>query len=105
MAFRSGSRFSARAAATPCWWRWRKRWRQVDERTHSHPEARPGFAGACPSVGGLGAMSGPPGRSMDLTPNLPEVVAEVRERFERYEQALIDKNVDVLDGTFWQSPH
>jgi hypothetical protein len=33
------------------------------------------------------------------------VVAEVRERFERYEQALIDGNVTVLDDTFWSSPH
>ena len=41
----------------------------------------------------------------DLTPNLPEVVAEVRARFERYEQALIDKDVAVLDATFWDSPH
>ena len=41
----------------------------------------------------------------DLKPNLPEVVEEVRGLFERYEQALIDKNVDVLDATFWQSPH
>ncbi|OFW98147.1 MAG: DUF4440 domain-containing protein, partial [Alphaproteobacteria bacterium RIFCSPHIGHO2_12_FULL_66_14] len=41
----------------------------------------------------------------DLTPNIPEVVAEVGALFERYEQALIDKNVDVLDGTFWNSPH
>ena len=41
----------------------------------------------------------------DLTPNIPEVVAEVRDLFERYEQALIDKNVDVLDATFWNSPH
>jgi hypothetical protein len=41
----------------------------------------------------------------DLTPNIPEVVAEVRELFERYEQALIDKDVDVLDRTFWNSPH
>ena len=41
----------------------------------------------------------------DLTPNIPEIVAEVRERFERYEQALIDKNVEVLDGTFWNSPY
>ena len=40
-----------------------------------------------------------------MTPNRPEVVAEVRERFERYEQALIDKNVEVLDSTFWESPH
>ncbi len=42
---------------------------------------------------------------MDVTPNLPKVVAEVRARFERYEQALIDKDVDVLDATFWDSPH
>ena len=41
----------------------------------------------------------------DLTPNIPEVVAEVRGLFERYEQALIDKNVEVLDATFWESPH
>jgi hypothetical protein len=41
----------------------------------------------------------------DLTENIPEVVAEVSALFERYEQALIDKNVDVLDATFWNSPH
>ena len=41
----------------------------------------------------------------DLTPNIPEVVAEVRALFERYEQALIDKAVEVLDATFWDSPH
>ena len=41
----------------------------------------------------------------DLTPNLPDVVAEVRALFERYEQALIDKDVDVLDSSFWNSPH
>jgi hypothetical protein len=41
----------------------------------------------------------------DLTPNIPEVVAEVEALFERYEQALIDKNVDVLDATFWNSPY
>ncbi|MDB5375760.1 MAG: hypothetical protein JWR00_206 [Rubritepida sp.] len=40
-----------------------------------------------------------------MTPNIPEVVEEVREKFERYEQALIDKNVEVLDDTFWNSPH
>jgi len=44
-------------------------------------------------------------RLRDLKPNIPEVVEEVRGLFERYEQALIDKNVDVLDATFWQSPH
>jgi len=41
----------------------------------------------------------------DLAPNLPDVVDEVRELFERYEQALIDKDIDVLDNTFWRSPH
>jgi hypothetical protein len=41
----------------------------------------------------------------DLTPNIPEVVAEVTDLFERYEQALIDKNVKVLDETFWNSPY
>jgi hypothetical protein len=41
----------------------------------------------------------------DFTANRPEVVEEVRALFERYEQALTDKNVDVLDATFWRSPH
>ena len=41
----------------------------------------------------------------DPTPNLPEVVAEVRELFERYEQALVERNVNVLDATFWNSPY
>jgi hypothetical protein len=41
----------------------------------------------------------------DLRENIPEVVAEIGALFERYEQALIDKNVDVLDATFWNSPH
>ena len=41
----------------------------------------------------------------DLAPNIPEVVSEVSALFERYEQALIDKNVEVLDATFWNSPH
>ena len=30
----------------------------------------------------------------DLTPNIPEVVEELRQIFERYEQALIDKELD-----------
>ena len=46
-----------------------------------------------------------PESAKDLTPNLPEIVAEVSALFERYEQALIDENVDVLDATFWNSPH
>ena len=41
----------------------------------------------------------------DLTPNVPEVVAEISALFEAYEQALIDKNVDVLDAAFWNSPY
>ncbi len=41
----------------------------------------------------------------DFTPNRPDIVAEVSALFEAYEQALIDKNVDVLDATFWNSPH
>ena len=40
-----------------------------------------------------------------MTPNIPEVIEEVREKFEAYEQALIDKNVDVLDDTFWNSTY
>jgi hypothetical protein len=39
---------------------------------------------------------------MDVTVNLPEVVAEVRALFERYEQARIDKNVEVLEP---RDPH
>jgi 1-carboxybiuret hydrolase subunit AtzH-like protein len=42
---------------------------------------------------------------IDVTPNRPEVMAEVRALFERYEQALIDKNVEGLDATFWNSPY
>ena len=41
----------------------------------------------------------------DRTPNIPEIVAEVSALFERYEQALIDKNVEVLDATFWNSSY
>ena len=37
--------------------------------------------------------------------NIPEVVEEVRELFERYEQALVGKDADVSDNTFWNSPH
>ena len=41
----------------------------------------------------------------DLSPNVPEIVAEVRTLFERYEAALENKDVTVLDETFWNSPH
>jgi len=37
----------------------------------------------------------------DFSLNIPEVVEEIRVLFERYEKALIDKDVDTLDNTFW----
>ncbi|MEX0282696.1 MAG: oxalurate catabolism protein HpxZ [Arenibacterium sp.] len=43
--------------------------------------------------------------TLDRTPNIPEVVEEVRALFEQYETALATKDVDVLDNTFWRSPH
>lgn len=36
--------------------------------------------------------------------NLPDVLAEVTAAFERYEQALVNNEVAVLDELFWQSP-
>ncbi len=41
----------------------------------------------------------------DFAANIPEVVEDVRQLFERYERALTDKDVEVLDDTFWNSPH
>ncbi len=41
----------------------------------------------------------------NMTPNLPEIVEEVRDLFEAYETALVEKDVAVLDATFWESPH
>ncbi|CAM4388034.1 oxalurate catabolism protein HpxZ [Bordetella tumbae] len=37
--------------------------------------------------------------------NLPEVVAEVKVQFDRYEKALTGNDVAVLDELFWDSPH
>ena len=37
--------------------------------------------------------------------NLPEVVAEVTAAFQRYEHALVNNDVAVLNELFWQSPH
>ena len=37
--------------------------------------------------------------------NIPEVLAEVTAAFDRYEQALVNNDVAVLDELFWQSPH
>lgn len=36
--------------------------------------------------------------------DLPEVVAEVRAAFDRYEKALNANDVDVLDSSFWNDP-
>jgi Protein of unknown function (DUF3225) len=36
--------------------------------------------------------------------NLPDVVAEVRAAFDRYEKALNANDVDVLDSSFWNDP-
>ena len=40
-----------------------------------------------------------------MTLNDPAVVAEVTALFERYERALVERDVAVLDATFWDSPH
>ena len=37
--------------------------------------------------------------------NIPEVVAEVTQAFERYERALVANDVATLDALFWASPH
>jgi len=36
--------------------------------------------------------------------NLPEVIAELRELYPRYEQALVTNDVDTLVAMFWASP-
>jgi hypothetical protein len=36
--------------------------------------------------------------------NLPEVLAEVKAVFERYERALVGNDVAQLDALFWDSP-
>ncbi|GAB3480903.1 oxalurate catabolism protein HpxZ [Polaromonas eurypsychrophila] len=40
-----------------------------------------------------------------LAINLPEVLAEVSAAFARYEDALVNNKVEVLDELFWNSPH
>lgn len=37
--------------------------------------------------------------------NLPEVLAEVHAVFARYEDALVNNRIEVLDELFWNSPH
>jgi len=41
---------------------------------------------------------------MALEINLPDVVAEVTAEFERYEDALVNNKVDVLDAMFRDAP-
>lgn len=36
--------------------------------------------------------------------NRPDVLAEVKSAFARYEDALVNNRVDVLDELFWNSP-
>ena len=36
--------------------------------------------------------------------NRPEILAEVRAAFDRYEQALVSNDVTALDELFWASP-
>ena len=39
---------------------------------------------------------------MDI--NLPDILAEVTQAFQRYETALMANDLDALDALFWQSP-
>ena len=41
---------------------------------------------------------------MTLEINIPEVVAEMRAVFARYEDALVNNKIEVLDELFWDSP-
>jgi hypothetical protein len=41
---------------------------------------------------------------MNLEINLPEIVAEVEAVFARYEDALVNNKIEVLDELFWDSP-
>lgn len=45
------------------------------------------------------------GAGMNLAINIPEVVAEIMAVFERYEHAIVNNDVAVLDELFWNSPH
>jgi hypothetical protein len=42
--------------------------------------------------------------SKDMNIDLPEIVAEVRAAFERYERALVSNDVDTLDEIFRDDP-
>lgn len=42
---------------------------------------------------------------MAMEINVPAVLAEVTAAFARYEDALVNNKVEVLDELFWDSPH
>jgi Protein of unknown function (DUF3225) len=42
---------------------------------------------------------------VNLPVNLPDVLAEMQAVFARYEDALVNNRVEVLDELFWASPH
>lgn len=42
---------------------------------------------------------------MPMPINLPAVLSEVQAVFARYEDALVNNRVEVLDELFWNSPH
>jgi len=42
---------------------------------------------------------------MPIEINRPDVLVEVTAAFERYERALVNNEVAVLDELFWDSPH
>lgn len=41
---------------------------------------------------------------MDFEINMPEIVAEMKAVFARYEDALVNNRIEVLDELFWDSP-
>ncbi len=43
--------------------------------------------------------------SQDPEINRPEIVAEVTAMFQRYEKALMENDVPMLNAIFWNSPH
>jgi hypothetical protein len=59
--------------------------------------------GDAAGAGASGAASASAAGSLEV--NLPPVVAELTDTFERYEQALDANDVDALDSFFWHSPH
>ena len=40
-----------------------------------------------------------------MSVNIPEILAELKSAFSRYEKALNENDVGVLNALFWNSPH